>query len=108
MPFHDAARTMCLVVAIISMSQVQAQNDIGLTAQRLSDSIYVLFGEGGNIGVSTGPDGTFIIDDQLADSGDAITAAIAAFSDKPIRYVINTHWHFDHNGSNEHFGRAGR
>lgn len=107
MPFLYAARTVSLIVAIISMSQVQAQNEIELTAQRLSDSIFVLFGEGGNIGVSTGLDGTFIIDDQFADSGDAIRVAIAAISDKPIRYVINTHWHLDHNGSNEYFSRAG-
>ncbi len=107
MPIHDATRIVVLFVTIFLTNQVQAQNDTGLTAQRLSDSIFVLFGEGGNIGVSTGPDGTFIIDDQYADSGDAIRVAIAAFSDKPIRYVINTHWHFDHNGSNEHFGKAG-
>jgi cyclase len=107
MPIHDATRIVVLIVTIILTNPVQAQNDTGLTAQRLSDSIFVLFGEGGNIGVSTGPDGTFIVDDQYAGSGDAIRMAIAAFSDQPIRYVINTHWHFDHNGSNEHFGIAG-
>jgi len=107
MPIHDATRFLVLIVTMILTNQVQAQNETELTAQRLSDSIFVLFGEGGNIGVSTGLDGTFIIDDQFADSGDAISAAVAEISDRPILYVINTHWHYDHNGSNEHFGKAG-
>lgn len=107
MRFHDAARTAILIFAMILLSNAQAQTETGLTAQQLSDNIFVLFGEGGNVGVSTGPDGTFIIDDQYVGSGDAIRAAIVTFSDQPIRYVINTHWHYDHNGSNEHFGKAG-
>ncbi len=47
------------------------------------------------------------IDDQCAEYTDEIRAAIAAISDQPIRYVINTRWHFDHSGGNENFGKAG-
>ena len=107
MTFQDTTRIVTLVVAIVLTSQVQAQEETGITVQRLNDSIFVLFGEGGNIGVSTGSDGTFIIDDQYVGYGDAIRTAIAGFTDQPIRFVINTHWHYDHNGSNEYFGKSG-
>jgi glyoxylase-like metal-dependent hydrolase (beta-lactamase superfamily II) len=96
-----------LIVALTLSAPLQAQTDNTLTAQQLSETIFVLFGAGGNIGVSTGPDGTFIIDDQYVGFGDAIKAAVAELSDQPIRYVINTHWHYDHNGSNEYFGKYG-
>jgi glyoxylase-like metal-dependent hydrolase (beta-lactamase superfamily II) len=84
-----------------------AQDEITITAQRLNDTVSVLFGEGGNIGVSAGSDGIFIIDNQYVDSSDAIRETIATISDQPIRYVLNTHWHFDHAGSNESFGNTG-
>jgi glyoxylase-like metal-dependent hydrolase (beta-lactamase superfamily II) len=61
----------------------------------------------GNIGVCTGKDGTFIIDDQFAPLSERITAAIAKLTDKPVQFVINTHWHGDHSGGNENFGGQG-
>ena len=80
---------------------------IQVRAVQLSPGLHVLFGAGGNIGVSSGPDGTFIIDDQFAPLTPKIVAAIRTFTDKPVRYVINTHWHGDHAGGNENFGNAG-
>lgn len=67
----------------------------------------MLQGEGGNIGVLTGNDGIVLIDDQFAPLSDKIKAALKAISDQPIRFIINTHYHFDHTGGNENFGGEG-
>jgi glyoxylase-like metal-dependent hydrolase (beta-lactamase superfamily II) len=67
----------------------------------------MLKGSGGNIGVITGNDGVLIVDDQYAPLVPKIKAAIAEISDKPVKYVINTHWHGDHMGGNEVFGADG-
>ncbi len=80
---------------------------VEIKAQPLGDGIAVLFGAGGNIGVSYGPDGTVLIDDQFAPLTPRIQAAIAALGAEPVRYLINTHWHGDHTGGNENFGKTG-
>ena len=67
----------------------------------LGQGVYMLQGRGGNIGVSTGPDGVFVIDDQFADLAPAIISHIEGLSDGSIRFVINTHYHGDHTGGNE-------
>lgn len=69
--------------------------------------IYMLKGSGGNIGVIVGDDGVMIVDDQFAPLANKIKAAINQISDKPIKYVVNTHWHYDHVGGNEVFGAEG-
>ena len=69
--------------------------------------IYMLMGAGGNIGVSMGDDGVFLIDDQFAPLTDKIKKAVKVISDKPIKYVFNTHWHYDHTGGNENLGKDG-
>ncbi len=73
----------------------------------VSDGIYMLMGMGGNIGISSGEDGVFMIDDQFAPLTAKIKAAIGKISDKPIRFIINTHWHYDHTGGNENHGKDG-
>lgn len=78
-----------------------------VTPEVLAPGIAVLFGQGGNIGVSHGPDGTVLIDDQFAPLTPAIQAAVAGLGATPVKYLINTHWHFDHTGGNENFGKAG-
>jgi glyoxylase-like metal-dependent hydrolase (beta-lactamase superfamily II) len=80
---------------------------IEVTSEKVSGSVSMLKGAGGNIGVSVGPDGVFLVDDQYAPLTPKIRAAVAALSDKPIRFVLNTHWHGDHTGGNENLGQAG-
>jgi glyoxylase-like metal-dependent hydrolase (beta-lactamase superfamily II) len=71
-----------------------------ITAKQLADGMYLLMGPGGNIAVSTGDDGVFVVDDKFDRFADEIIDQIASVSDKPIRYVINTHYHGDHTGGN--------
>ncbi len=73
----------------------------------LGGGVYMMMGAGGNLGLSTGTDGAFLIDDQFAPLSKKIMAAIDDVSDSPVRFLINTHWHFDHSGGNENFGKAG-
>ncbi len=82
-------------------AQAQDTQEIQVTTQDLGKGAYVLFGEGGNIGLSVGDDGILMIDDQWARMSEKILAALLELSDKKPRYVINTHWHPDHVGSNE-------
>lgn len=78
-----------------------------ITAQDLGDGFYMLLGPGGNIGVSVGDDGVFVIDDKFARFGDQIIGQIRAITDAPIRYVINTHYHGDHAGANAEMKETG-
>ncbi|VAW00809.1 MBL-fold metallo-hydrolase superfamily [hydrothermal vent metagenome] len=80
---------------------------VEIRTEKLAEGVAVLFGAGGNIGISYGPDGTVLIDDQFAPLTPKIQAAIADFGAEPVKYLINTHWHFDHSGGNENFGKAG-
>ncbi len=81
--------------------------DVKITAEAIAPGVNVLFGQGGNIGVSHGEDGTILIDDQFAPLTPKIQAAIAALGATPVKFLINTHWHGDHTGGNENFGKAG-
>lgn len=81
--------------------------DVKVESVPVTDGIYMLTGRGGNIGVSVGEDGVFLIDDQYAPLTERIKAAVAQLSDKPVRFVLNTHWHGDHTGGNENLGREG-
>jgi len=73
----------------------------------LSDTVTMVKGQGGNIAVSAGADGVFIIDDQLKPLTDQLIAAIRKIDDRPVRFVINTHYHGDHVGGNETLGKTG-
>jgi cyclase len=70
-------------------------------------NIYMLVGAGGNITVQTGSDGVLLVDTGLAANSDKVLAAVRSLSDKPIRYIINTHVHADHIGGNEAIARSG-
>lgn len=81
--------------------------EITIKTEKLSDGLYVLFGRGGNIGLSIGEDGAYIIDDQFGPLSDKIKSAIDNISEQPVKFVINTHWHGDHVGGNENFAKSG-
>jgi glyoxylase-like metal-dependent hydrolase (beta-lactamase superfamily II) len=82
-------------------------SDVEIRTIPLRGGVYMLMGSGGNIGVSVGEDGPFVVDDQYAGLSEKILAAIASISDGSVRFVLNTHWHGDHVGGNENFGKAG-
>ncbi|MFP2995784.1 MBL fold metallo-hydrolase [Spongiivirga sp. MCCC 1A20706] len=92
----------------LSFSILNAQQkEVIITTEKLSDNTYVLFGRGGNIGIQTGEDGVFMIDDQFANITPKILEAIRKLSDKPIRFLQNTHHHGDHTGGNENIAKQG-
>jgi glyoxylase-like metal-dependent hydrolase (beta-lactamase superfamily II) len=78
---------------------------VEIKTEKVAGSVYALFGAGGNIGVSAGPDGVLIVDDQFAPLADKIRAALKPLSPGQLRFVLNTHFHFDHTHANPVFGR---
>ncbi len=93
------------LMTIMSLS-LFAQRDfskVEIKPQKVNDKIYMLTGSGGNIGVLTGEDGILMIDNQYGPLSDKIKASIKGISNHPIKYVLNTHWHFDHTGGNLNF-----
>lgn len=105
----SAAALVALLVALSVSPHAAARQmeDVEIETVPVADGIYMLVGQGGNIGVSVGDDGVILVDDQYAPLTDRIRAAIAEISDRPIRFVLNTHWHGDHTGGNENLGEAG-
>ena len=102
-------RLVALLVAAFPIALAAQTNydTVQVRPVELAKGLHVLFGAGGNIGVSVGEDAVFIIDDQFAPLTPKIVAAIRTLSDKPVKFVVNTHWHFDHTGGNENFGKSG-
>jgi cyclase len=104
-------RTMfCAVIAafyLFTVSALQAQDDVTIGVIPVTDNIYMLTGQGGNIGLFVGKDGTFVVDDQFSPLTDKIFAAIKSVGGETPRYLINTHFHGDHTGGNENLGKAG-
>jgi cyclase len=91
-----------------AVSNVNAQDEnVTISTTKLSNNTYMLKGSGGNIIVSVGQDGVFMVDDQFAPLTEKIKGAISNITDQPVRFVINTHWHSDHTGGNENFGELG-
>lgn len=80
---------------------------VTIRTTQVTEGIYVLEGEGGNIGLCVGPDAAFLIDDQFAPLTEKIKAAVAKVTEQPIRFVVNTHYHGDHTGGNENLRGSG-
>jgi cyclase len=111
--FTRKIRLAGIVLLIFFIGQTGAYSatpdfaNVQIQTEKVADDVFMLVGAGGNIGVSAGRDGVLMIDTSYAPLADKIKAAIAQVSDKPIRYVVNTHWHQDHVGGNEYFAKAG-
>ncbi len=99
-----------LIVFALLCAPLAAQDDysqVQIETVPVADGIHMLVGAGGNIGVASGEDGIFLIDDQFAPLTEKIFAAVKDIDDGEVRFVLNTHWHFDHTGGNENMGKAG-
>jgi cyclase len=92
----------------IIVNDVNAQGEnVTINTTKLTDNIYLIKGSGGNMIVSVGQDGVFMVDDQFAPLTEKIKEAISKITDQPVKFVINTHWHSDHTGGNENLGEIG-
>src|SRR5208337_207423 len=103
-----ACITLLLVASLVS-AQEQDFSKVQIKVTKVSGNIYMLEGAGGNIAASVGDDGIVIVDDQYAPLADKIAAALKniGVTDKPVRFVINTHYHGDHTGGNSPFATKG-
>src|SRR4026208_2165260 len=106
-----SSKTILIAVAIVlSATLAHAQQDfsrIEVKATHVAGNVYMLTGSGGNIGVSVGPDGILIVDDQFAPLAEKIEAALKQLNPGKLKFVLNTHHHGDHTGGNAHFGHQG-
>src|SRR4026208_1070732 len=98
------AGTLWLLFALTACAQ-QDFSAVAVKATHVAKNIYMLEGAGGNIGVSVGPDGILIVDDQFAPLAEKIEAALKQLNPGQLKFVLNTHYHGDHTGGNAHFGR---
>jgi glyoxylase-like metal-dependent hydrolase (beta-lactamase superfamily II) len=88
------------VISCLAVAQDEDFSKVQMKVTKVSGNVYMLEGAGGNIGASVGDDGIVIVDDQFAPLADKIKAALKGITDKPVRFVINTHYHGDHTGGN--------
>jgi len=102
---------MLLTLALIAAhGPALAQQDLSAVEVSITPiraGLHLITGRGGNIVASTGTDGTFLVDDQYAPLTDKIRAALSTVTDQPVRFVVNTHWHFDHADGNKTLGEQG-
>ena len=105
-PAFRRTAVAALLAAVPGITSAQ-QPEPEITVVPVAAGLWMLTGPGGNIGVSIGPDGVILVDDQVAPVVPKIRAALASLDPRAPRFVINTHWHGDHTGGNEAFGEAG-
>jgi len=103
------ARLLVIAAATVPLLALAQQDfsKVEVKTTPLCGGTHLLSGAGGNVVASVGDEGVFIIDDQFAPLTGKILGALAKLSDKPLRFVLNTHWHGDHTGGNENLGKAG-
>jgi len=98
---------LSLLLLILCCPLMGQFEDVTIKTTHVSGAVYMLEGRGGNLGVMAGPDGILLVDDQYAPLTGKILAAISDIDPGPVRFLINTHWHFDHTGGNEELGGMG-
>jgi len=98
-----------VLVSVLLCAQDQDFSKVQIKVTKVSGNIYMLQGAGGNIAASVGEDGIVVVDDQYAPLADKIAAALKGIgaTDKPVRFIINTHYHGDHTGGNLPFATKG-
>jgi glyoxylase-like metal-dependent hydrolase (beta-lactamase superfamily II) len=96
-----------MILPLLLVLAAQNFDTVQVRTIKAGEGVYMLQGLGGNIGVSSGPDGVILVDDQYAPLTEKIRAALAGLNPGPIRFILNTHWHSDHTGGNENFGKGG-
>jgi len=108
---HTTKKMLIATAALACSSWVFAQDEdfstVEITSQQVGDGLYMLMGSGGNMLLSVGSDGAVLVDTEYAQLHDKIQAAIRAAGGSDVKFVINTHWHGDHTGGNESFGKEG-
>ena len=102
-----AAGIACLTQVPLAVAQAPDLTKVEFRTEKLADNLFALFGGGGNIAVLTGPDGALVVDSDLVELSPKLRAALTMVSEKPARFLINTHFHFDHAGGNPTLGRGG-
>jgi len=105
--FQAAFATSLLLVVAAPLTAQAGIDTVKIQTLPAGKGVYMLLGQGGNIGLSVGDDGAFLVDDQYAPLTARILAAVKAVTDKPVRFLVNTHWHGDHTGGNENMAAAG-
>ncbi len=101
------AASVALAAPLLSHAQAPDWDTIEFQVTDLGSGIYMLMGYGGNLGLSVGEDGVFLIDDEFPQLTDKLLAAIAEITDQDVDFVINTHWHGDHTGANAPLAESG-
>jgi cyclase len=96
-----------LALSGAAFAQGRDFSKVEMKVQKVAGNVYLLQGAGGNIGVSVGDDGVLVVDDEYAPLAPKIKEAIKGISDKPVRWILNTHFHGDHTGSNAEFAKMG-
>jgi glyoxylase-like metal-dependent hydrolase (beta-lactamase superfamily II) len=99
---------LLLLLSAPALAQEDRFAKVQVTATHVAGPVHMLQGAGGNIGVSAGPDGLLLVDDQFAPLAPKIRAALAKLKKGKVDFVLNTHWHGDHTGSNAAFGKEAR
>jgi glyoxylase-like metal-dependent hydrolase (beta-lactamase superfamily II) len=105
MPRAIVAVSLAAALAGPAAAQERDFSAVQVKVEKVAGSVYMLTGAGGNIGVLVGPDGVLLVDDQFAPLVPKIQAALRSITDRPVRFVLNTHWHGDHTGGNAELGR---
>lgn len=101
-------KTMLIVFLLgITVTGFSQRKEVQITATKVTEQVYMLKGQGGNIGLFIGEDAVFMIDDQFAPLTPKILEAIKKITPNKVNYLINTHWHGDHTGGNENMGKEG-